>query len=187
MSKHELLFLSQSLPERFCSFTSFCLSTFLDFSLRLLPHESRKQTSLSFEVYMWYYMAVSKGNADTNWTEVCGHEQEIKYCIRSMLNSWYFTQSFADVKCEQLAISPCWCSSSWKRKQHASLRYSLCEAVPPRPGGTHNPLQQAGWKLLYLREKSSWPTGGTHSVAPKTKIITFLPCHIQHVCWSANI
>lgn len=48
MSKHELLFLSQSLPERFSSFASFCLSAFLDFSLHLLPqnHTSKLHSAL---------------------------------------------------------------------------------------------------------------------------------------------
>ena len=57
-------------------------------------------------------MAVSKGNADTNRPEVPGHKQEIKYCISRMLDSWYFTKSFADVKHEQLAVSLHWCSLS---------------------------------------------------------------------------
>lgn len=57
-------------------------------------------------------MAVSKGNADTSWPEVLGHKQEMKYCISSMLDSWYFTRSFADVKCKQLALSLHWCSLS---------------------------------------------------------------------------
>lgn len=94
----------------------------------------------------------SRGNRH-QLPKVFGHKQEIKYCISSALNSWYFTRNFADEKCQHIAGNLHQCFSECISKVQPSWSCTMPSMVFTDVQTDH---LTAGLKLPCLCNRDSW-------------------------------